>query len=241
VRIIRNRFFNGGSNISFSCCSVSTFTGWLFEGNWFDNAQINGSGSFNTFQNFLFHNNIFHENGSQVGGNIANFVTCINVLFDHNLWYGPGSGTRDCFAGANQFINFTNNIFVRRNAASTVFSSTFTSNITYNAGNNTPWASNGNVDGGGNIANTDPQMVDQASVDAGTNNPLLDFSIPAGPANNAGTDGKDLGLLYDPVGSLNWANSRNSRLPRIFSMNITTPTVPAGGNVTVNVVANTSN
>lgn len=239
IRFMRNRF--SGLSISFGCCSPTTYTGYLFEGNWFDNSQVNGTFAGNTFQNFLFQNNIFYESGCCVGGNISNFSTSINVLFDHNLWYGPGSSTRDCFSGTCQFLTLSNNIFVRRNPANSLSSSTFNNNVTFNAGNNTPWASNGNVDGGGNITNTDPLMVDQASVNAGSNNPLLDFTIASGPANNAGTDGKDIGLLFDGTGSLNWANSRNSRLPRIFSMNVTTPTVPAGGNVSVSVVAKTSN
>jgi hypothetical protein len=84
-------------------------------------------------------------------------------------------------------------------------------------------------------------MVAQASVNAGTNNALADYTITAGPANNAGTDGKDMGLLYDLNGSLNWANSRNSRLPRVFSMNITNPTVSSGGTLQVVVEARKSN
>ncbi|MBK8494344.1 MAG: hypothetical protein IPL50_04480 [Chitinophagaceae bacterium] len=104
---------------------------------------------------------------------------------------------------------------MRRNATNAI-SSTFSNNITFNTSNNTPWAANGNIDGGGNVAGQDPQMVAQASVNSGSDNALLDFTIAAGPANNSGTDGKDMGLLYDAAGSLNWANSRNSRLPRIL-------------------------
>jgi hypothetical protein len=127
------------------------------------------------------------------------------------------------------------------NPASNNSSSTFNNNITFNAVNNTPWASNSNVDGGGNVANQDPQMVDQTAVNAGADNALLDFTIAAGPANNSGSDGKDMGLLYDAVGSLNWATSRTSRLPFIFSMNITNPTIPAGGTLNVAVEARRNN
>ena len=84
-------------------------------------------------------------------------------------------------------------------------------------------------------------MVDQTAVNAGTNNPLLDFTIPAGPANNSGSDGKDIGLLYDAVGSLNWTTSRGSRLPFIFSMNITNPTIPVAGTLNVVVEARKNN
>src|SRR5690606_25878408 len=96
--------------------------------------------------------------------------------------------------------------------------------------NATPWAVNSNIDGGGNVANTSPGMVDQTTVNGASSSPLLNFTIASGPANNSGSDGKDMGLLFDTTGSLNWNNSRNSRLPRIFSMNITTPTVTPGGN-----------
>jgi hypothetical protein len=78
-------------------------------------------------------------------------------------------------------------------------------------------------------------------VNNGTNDPLLDFTIAAGPANNSGTDGKDMGLLYDATGSLNWATSRSSRLPYIFSMNITNPTISQGGSMEVKVEARKNN
>ena len=119
--------------------------------------------------------------------------------------------------------------------------STFNNNITFNTGVNNPWAVNGNIDGGGNVENQDPQMVDQAAVNAGTNNPLLDFTIAAGAANNSGSDGKDMGLLYDVTGSLNWTISRGSRLPYIFSMNIVNPTIAQGGTLTVEVEARKNN
>ena len=218
------------------------YSGYLFEGNMFDNSSADVTSS-STYQNFLFQNNYFYESGCCRDGNLGGgWFNSINVLFNHNLWFGPGSSTRNITDGnVHRFLTFTNNIFVRRNFNGRVSSSTFNNNITFNAGVNDPWLFNGNVDGGGNVANQDPQMAAQSSVNAGTNNSLLDFTIAAGPANNAGTDGKDMGLLYDGTGSLNWNNSRNSRLPRIFSMNIVNPTVAAGANITVNVVANTSN
>ena len=136
---------------------------------------------------------------------------------------------------------FTNNIFVRRNAAANNTFSVFNKNITFNAGVNNPWDSAYQNSGSGNIANQDPQMVSQTQVNNGTNDPLLDFSIAAGPANNSGTDGKDLGLLYDASGILNWTNSRVSRLPFIFSMFISNSTVPAGSTLNVQVEARRSN
>ncbi|MFZ4058436.1 MAG: hypothetical protein ACOYKE_09860 [Ferruginibacter sp.] len=238
MRFIRNHF-TGGVGININQGST-TYTGYLFEGNFFENAQVGGTSN-TTYTNFIFQNNWFLETGCCLGGNLSGFNNTTNVLFNHNLWSGSGSGSRTVTDNAARFLIFTNNIFVRRNAASNISSSTFSNNLTYTTTNNTPWASNSNVDGGNNIADTDPQMVASANVLAGNANALLDFSIAAGPANNAGTDGKDLGLLYDATGSLNWANSRSSRLPLIFSMNITNPTISSGGTLNVTVEARKSN
>jgi hypothetical protein len=247
LRFIRNRFSNisYGSVIFIGPYSTSTIvSGYIFEGNWFDNTYVQASPwTYLFLQNFIFHNNIFYDNtsGCCPTGSIDGFYNCVNVLFDHNLWYGPSGSARECFTNSCSGINLSNNIFVKRDPAINLSLSNFTNNITFNAGNNTPWSMNGNIDVGGNVANTDPQMVSQASVNNGVNNPLLDFTILAGPANNSGSDGKDMGLLYDVVGSLNWANTRNSRLPRIFTMNISNPTVQTGATITVSVVAKTSN
>jgi hypothetical protein len=238
LRFIRN-YFTTFVSVVVQEGSV-TYNGYLFEGNVFDNAQIVATAG-STYQNFLFQNNYFYESGCCVGGNVVSFVNSVNILFNHNLWFGPSSGARDCFAGNCRFLTLTNNIFVRRDAANQNSLSTFNNNITFNAVNNTPWASNSNVDAGGNLANQDPQMVSQTQVNAGTNNPLLDFTIPAGPANNSGSDGKDMGLLFDVTGSLNWTTSRTSRLPFLFSMNIVNPTIPVGGTLSVQVEARKNN
>ena len=237
LRFIRNQFFNLSIQMAES---FVTYSGYLFEGNMFDNGQVSGTTN-STYQNFLFQNNYFFENGTVLGGNITGFFNSVNILFNHNLWFGPGSGTRDCFANNCRFLTITNNIFVRRDPANLNSFSTFNNNITFNAGNNTPWASNSNVDAGGNVANQDPQMVNQAAVNGGTNNPVNDFTIAAGPANNSGSDGKDMGLLFDATGSLNWATSRGSRLPFVFSMNIINPTIPVGGTLNVQVEARKNN
>lgn len=238
IRFVRNRFTNMFINIFPNV--GGTVSGYLFESNWFENSQVQSNSSY-TIENFLFQNNLFYESGCCVSGNISGFVNTNNVLINHNLFYGPSSNSRDVFASNCRFLLLTNNIFVRRNAAFQNSFSSFTNNITFNTTNDTPWASNSNVNGGGNLAGTDPQMAAQTNVNNGVNDAALDFTIATGPANNAGTDGKDLGLLFDVLGSLNWTNVRNSRLPRIFSMNITNPTVGAGINLNVNVNAKTSN
>jgi hypothetical protein len=239
LKFIRNRFLGIDINL---LQGSTTYLNYLFEGNSFDNSTVNANSSSN-YTNFLFQNNYFYENGTVRDGNLnGQWVNCTNVLFDHNLWFGPSTTTPRNITGGgiSSFMNFSNNIFVKRNFNNRVTNSTFTNNLTFNCGDNTPWANSGNS-GPGNIENQDPSMADQASVNAGTNNVLANYSITAGPANNAASDGKDMGLLFDAVGSLNWVNCRNSRLPRIVSMNVTTPTVQAGGTVTVNVDAKVSN
>ncbi len=236
LRFIRNQFLNLQMQM---LQSSTTYTGYLFEGNLFDGAFINASTASN-FVNFLFQNNYFYENSS-ANGNIYGFTNSTNVLFDHNLWFGPSVNAVNCFGNNCRFLIITNNVFVRRNPANNNTFSTFNNNITFNAGTNNPWAVNSNTNAGGNVENLDPQMTDQTAVNAGTNNPLLNFTIAAGPANNTGSDGKDMGLLFDASGSLNWTNSRMSRIPFIFSMNITNPTISPGGSLNVQVEARKNN
>lgn len=243
VRVVRCQFNNA---VNFDLSS----TGFLFEGNIFLHT-FNFGGS-HTYQAFLFQNNLFFHQVCCIGNMITGLVNTVNVRFDHNLFYSTnnsGGNTAAMFGGNCRFLSLSNNVFNQSNAGLNVSLSTFNNNITNNitlnsvnaASNATPWAVNSNVDGGGNVANQNPQMGAQASVNAGALDGLLDFTIAAGPANNSGSDGKDMGLLYDVTGSLNWGNSRNGRVPRIFSMNITTPSVAPGGTLSVTVDARKSN
>ena len=79
--------------------------------------------------------------------------------------------------------------------------------------------------------------MDQVAILAKTNDPLLNFTIVSGQANNSGTDVKDLGLLFDTTGSLNWNNCRMSRIPYVFNFTIITPNVGPGQMVHFNLEA----
>ncbi len=230
LRFIRNNF--AGNELRLN--GTTTYSNYLFEGNVFDNSTITGNASA-TFQNILFQNNLFVENGCCRNGNINSLSNCVNVLFDHNLWYG---GNRSCFTGTCRFINLTNNIFVGRNPSSGLSSSTFSNNLTFNCADNTPWNSNSNVNASNsNIANQDPLMAAQATANGSGTCGTCDFTIASSIANNAGSDGKDIGLLFDANGSLNWTRSRTSILPYIVSMNLQSPNVTSGGNITVTIEA----
>ncbi|MBN8653724.1 MAG: hypothetical protein J0L67_20005 [Cytophagales bacterium] len=246
----------GVNNIRFVRCQFSGSINWdlaasghLIEGSIFY-SSLNFNASL-TYQNFLFQNNLFFFPVGAISAQLNNIFNTVNVRFDHNLFYSSnnaGGNTVQLFSNC-RFLNLSNNIFNQVNSGLSLSFSTFNNNITNNitlnsanaVSNATPWTVNSNVDGGGNVSNQSPGMVDQTLINGNNNNPLLNFTIASGPANNTGSDGKDMGLLYDATGSLNWTNSRNSRLPRIFSMNITTPTVTPGGNLSVTVDARRSN
>jgi hypothetical protein len=231
LRFIRNQFksavyvYNNG-----------TSSNYIFQSNWFDLGFVSVTSSGATYSNYLFQNNIFYA--TSTNGNISGFTNSSGVLFDHNLWYGPTSiaNTVNCFGGSCQSLLLTNNIFVHRDAALYNSLSTFNNNITFGCRVDTPWLANGNG-GVGNIVNQDPQMFNQDSVNAGHENSLLNFTVASGPANNAGTDGRDLGLMYNTVGILNWDFARMSRLPYIYNMNISNSTIAPGGTLTVQVEA----
>lgn len=234
LRIIRNRL----TTITIGYGSL-TYSGYVIEGNWFINSGLNVAQSC-FFTNFIIRNNVFYSNSAATS--IFGFFNSVSVLVDHNLFYGPSNGSTNVFGGNCRGLLITNNIFVRRNAAASNTNSVFHKNITYNAGVDNPWDAAYGNSGDDNFAGQDPQMVDQAAVNSGSNsNLLLNFTIAAGPANNIGTDGKDLGLLFDATGSLNWTNSRMSRLPYVYSMNISNPSIPAGGTLTVQVEARKNN
>jgi len=243
IRLIRCQF-NGAVTADLAS------SGFLFEGCIFYNSVNFNSGL--TYTNFLFQNNLFFFSVCCLGQQVNGLTNAVNVRFDHNLFYSSNNSagnTVNVFNTNCRFLTFSNNVFNQANVGNNVSLSTFTNNITNNitlnsanaTSNATPWAVNSNVDGGGNVANQNPAMVDQTSINSGNGSPILNFTIASGAANNSGSDGKDMGLLFDATGSLNWANSTNSRLPRIFSMNITTPTVTPGGNLSVTVVAKKSN
>ena len=236
LRFIRNQF----EGPIYLGLTTVPYNGWIFEGNWFDKAFMS-VGAQASITNFLFQNNAFYA--ISTNGNFVGLLTTQNILFDHNVWFGPsGTNTAPCFSGASTGMNFSNNIFVHRNAATNNTNSVFNNNITFGAGTNNPWdVSFGNSDAGGNVANQDPQMSSQSLINQGLEILLLNFTIAAGPANNTGSDGKDMGMLFDASGSLNWSNSNMSRIPFIIDMNILTTTITAGGTLSVQVGAARNN
>ena len=233
--IITRNYFNGW----FWMDQAGNYKDFLIETNYFNRSGgIHGNAAPSvTYISLMIRNNVFEGWDSQ----IRQFNNASSsIIIDHNLFLRRNGFSDGIFANC-RFLLISNNIFVRRNAADQNSQSTFTNNLTFNCPVNNPWAVNSNF-GGGNIENQDPQMADQAIVNAGNEEvPLRNLSIAGGPAKGTAADGKDIGLLFEPTGPVNWALFRNSRLPRIFSMNITNPSLPAGGTLQVEVEARRSN
>jgi hypothetical protein len=209
-----------------------TLRGFTFKGNYF--VGTIGSHPFTIHQNFLFENNIFEIPGVVLSSfsNSSNN----NIWFNHNLFFSGSGSPVNAFDDVKN-INFINNIFVERNYDASFTLNHFTSNITFNCSPNDPWNVNGNTDAGGNVAGMDPQMTDQAAVNNGTAGLISNYTISSGPANNAGSDGKDMGLLYDPTGGMNWIYGRNARLPSVVELTITNPVLVAGESLNINLQA----
>jgi hypothetical protein len=226
IKIIRNRV----ANIHMSN-NESDFYNCIIQSNYI--TGILNANSDVRLENMVIRNNVFNS-----GAYFNTFNNTSNVLIDHNLFFGT---QQTLFSGTCRFLTISNNVIVKRSLSNGASFSTFLNNITFNCTDNEPWLTNNNIDGNGNVVNTDPQMVDQTNVNNNSVTPLMDFTIATGPANNSGSDGKDMGLLYDATGSLNWTATRTSRIPFIYSMNIANPTVTPGGNLSVTVTANAGN
>lgn len=244
VKVIRNKFTNAALVLyaGNGYGSIHMYNLYV-EGNYFENSTIASASTSYLFTNCTFVNNVFGRTNG-FGGSISAMNNCTNVVFDHNLFYGDQATGNRLFDNYANGLTMKNNVFVNMitnnthpNGSYNIFNVFFQNNITYNCTNNTPWNLGSNLDGGSNIANQDPQMVAQALVNSGTFSPLLDFTIATGPANNAASDGKDLGLLYEETSTMNWAYGRNSRLPYIHSMNVLNSNVPAGGTLNVQINA----
>ncbi len=230
VKVFRNYFWPQ-VNIHLSTDHMVTYKNIEFTGNYFHTNNINAT---YPISNVRFVNNVFFW------GSINSFNGGTNMMFDHNVFYGPSSGNSLAFSNCSGMI-LSNNIFIRRKAGSGTTKCTFNNNITYLTGEDAPWLMSQNADAGGNLAGQSPQLADQAKLEAGLFGLLHDFTIADGPAKNAGSDGKDMGLLYDPVGMYNWMKSPNSTLPFIYHMKLANPTIESGGSLSISIEAKSNN
>ncbi|MEO8772080.1 MAG: hypothetical protein ABI402_18420 [Ferruginibacter sp.] len=239
LRIIRNDFEYLSLNIADGFLNgngEAYCSGYVIEGNYFHNCNVFLEFN-NHLANSIIRNNLF------LRSNILDFALCNNVIVDHNIFYNDLDNLSIPALSICTSLTVQNNIFCKMECGgdNTTDHCTFKNNITFGTSSIPAWTLNFNSDGGGNILGQNPNMVDQVSVNNGTDNPLLNFTIASGPANNSGSDGKDMGLLYDPTGSLNWNNSRTSRLPYVFNVNIANNTIDPNATLNVTIEARRNN
>lgn len=156
-------------------------------------------------------------------------------LIQHCLFYSTSNG----FTITNNLnnFNFSDNIFQNFGYGSGIVNSSFSNNIFFNQAGTIPWGSNGNTSAS-NLLSTNPTMVDQTGVNNADNNPLLNFSLASGsPGIAQASDGKNIGLLYEAIGTQNWANCRYTLVPYFTAATLNTPAVIQGNNISITVTS----
>ncbi len=244
--ISRCAFVNGRINFYANVSNLN------IENCYFTSSNCGLSFSAATFTNIIIQNNVFRlisgHNGAIIG-----LLNSSNVLINHNVFYTTilsGNGAlifESVFSQAVRSLTLSNNIFINSNISNSVLqNSSFYNNITFysngpQAPANIPWLSNNNLDGGGNIYNQDPSLISHVAISTGADAIGLDFRANAGQATNAGSDGKDIGLLFNTVGSLNWERASTSRMPVITQLKVKNPTVGPNGTIQIEIKAVNNN
>ncbi len=183
------------------------------------NFSVNNKGGVSLF------NNIFMPMG-----NGYQMITSSNqgtVLIQNNVFVAPPDHTSSYSLSSVSNAVVENNIFY---GAGTQFTSVtgclFNNNLSWQVPNITAWPPAGNV-GSGNLLETDPQFVN--TPDAVLSN-LYDYAIQSGsPADNAGTDGTDIGIMG---GAMPWVNyAGHPRLPRVTALTLPASVVQLGNDL----------
>ena len=218
---ISDNYFGPSAGITFS--GISNCSDFIISNNIFTSSgdaiySYNTGGSFN----FIVENNIFAQ--SKITA--FNFP---NGLIQNNTFCNTNGG--------NAFGNFNavpsgllikNNIFYNSHPSNNTSSCTFLNNITYSTTVTYP------VLGGTNIDNTDPLFMNVATSGAFSINYNYDLQSSS-LANNAGTDGTDLGYYGGTTHVSILGEPQN--VPVIRAMDIPNNNIPLNGNVNVKVLS----
>lgn len=221
IKVLRCKIRNiaylssGASNsCTFESCWFSS-TGW----NLYDNAGYQ-------HDNYTVANNVFSGQCY-----LTNPSNNINFYFRNNLFLV----NNDAFGGSMKYIIFQNNIFYRANPVSAaVTNCVYENNISYQATNN---AFAGGIANTfiNNLPNTDPLFVSFPSAGADYSY-AYDFNLQtSSPADNAGTDGKDIGLTG---GNGYFQKYGIPSIPQVRVFEITSPSnaaIAPGGTLQINV------
>lgn len=229
VLINRCLFTGSASGINMTRGNT-TYANYIFQNNFFHAAFFNANASGTVYANILLRNNVVLHQGTS-NTFMPAFNNSTGLHLDHNLFYGTGTlfGTS---SNNPNFATITNNIFINVAGIGNTQNSLYQNNLTFSTNHSAPWTMGSNYDGGGNM-NANPAMVNQVALTANTLDVLLDFNPgPGSPCLNAGTDGLNLGVIYQTNSPDDWAQSRNGVLPYLVSLNIPNATNLIQGSMT---------
>ncbi len=185
---------------------------WVLEGNLFLYGTINANQSYN----WLIRNNIFYTNYFAFS-NLNSSVTINNnlvILTNNNLFNVCDGPT----------VN--NNIFYATQGATVIV----LNSTTLSASNNLTYAGNGaslsNFPGTDNLNNVNPMFINATNANISFFYSNDYHSEPGSPADNAGTDGSDIGLYGGAFGY--HQDGKPSEVPYMLSLGIQNPSLEAG-------------
>jgi hypothetical protein len=233
VVITNNRFVYIGGN-----SSTTKSNNCIISGNYIRNANFSAIDTYNS-QNWIISNNIIEQpNGGATWATFKRFNSSIN--FNNNIFLsrqnGDTNGSIDVFENCNG-TSITNNIFLF--TTSSVANMNLGSNNALSYQNNLTYSYNSTLDalsGSNNIDNSDPQFVN-FNQNAALNTTANNYQIQTGsPAENAGTDGNDLGIFN---GNFPF-NLRGypTELPYLTDFVIYNNIITAGTPLNINIKAN---
>ena len=209
--LIERNAFNGVSS-----SLVANSSGFIYRNNVFNSGNVYLNGASNVlYENNIMYNGAFHYSGQP------------SVVINHNLFMNNiGSGSYGLYQLS--FATITNNIFWGTTPlGANMTNNTFNNNLTFQTSNDVIPGSNNS--GAGNLVATNPQFINAPS-------PGISYSYNynvsnASAANNAGTDGTDIGVY----GGVNFFPDLTGMpaIPQMVEMLITNPVVTPAGNLNV--------
>ncbi|MCF7561451.1 hypothetical protein L3X39_12455 [Sabulilitoribacter multivorans] len=201
-------------NANFNAIDIYSSQNWIISNNIIE--QPNTSSTWSTFSRFnastIFNNNIIwtRQNGD-ANNSIQLFNNCSGTQISNNIFLFRGTNVENMNLGSNNALTFQNNL-------------TYSYNSTLDALSGT------------NIDNSDPQFV-SFNPNASLNSTSNDYQIQAGsPAENAGTDGNDLGV-YNGNFPFN-LRGYPTELPYLTDFVIYNNIISAGTPLNINIKAN---
>ena len=215
--IIKNNIIRAYIN----CSNNVDIRDWVVEGNIFNTAYVQPYG-----EGWIIKNNIFDNSTYPIynADNTDSFLNNIFILANGNF----AQNSADPLVNNNIFILEGTTTTINLNSATVVFNNNLTQNTTGFTVDALP--------GSNNLDNTSPGFsFSYANIDDYYNN---DYNV-SGAAENAGTDGTDLGVFG---ANFNFdVDGRPDDYPYMTSLDISNSSVPLGQNINVTFTAGKKN